>query len=464
MLYSDPRIEAYIQAVQALQDGDYSLEVPIGADDQLGQLGCELAELARVLDQLNEIAEQIGQGLLLDEILRNIYRNFKTLIPYNRIGLAFIEDNGHTVRAYWAQTDQPIIRIKKGYSARLHGSSLESIMQTGEPRIINNLMHYLSQKPTSVSTQLMIEEGMRSSLTCPLKIRGEPVGFLFFSSVDPDMYVNVHVNIFKRIAAQVALTVEKGRLVTELAAQKADIEAKNRELVRLNDLRNTFIGVAAHDLRNPITSIQLALDLLLSYGDRLSPEETEAILHDSRQQTAHMLILLNDMLNITQIEGGRLDLALETIDVERFLQTTIHRHNQLAVPKGTHIALKTNGRHHVVADPQRLRQVMDNLISNAVKFSPPQSEIHVIAEEMDNGIKVSVMDQGPGITEEDRKHLFQDFARLSARPTGGESSTGLGLAITKRIVTAHGGTIGVDSHSGRGATFWFILPNQTMVS
>ncbi len=456
---NDSRLDAYIRVVQCLQDGDYCHDFPNGPPDQIGELGRELAELARVLRQLDRISQLIGQGVLLDDILETIYQNLKTIIPYNRIGLAFIEDGGQTVRAYWAATDQPVVRIKEGYSAALNGSSLATIMQTGEPRIINNLDDYLEAKPSSLSTRLMLEEGMRSSLTCPLKIEGEPVGFLFFSSVDSDTYVNVHVDVFKRIAAQVALAVERGRLVSELAAQKADIEAKNRELMRLNEVRNSFIGVAAHDLRNPITGIQLALDLLLNYGDRLSPEEIEAILKDSRQQTAHMLVLLNDMLNITQIESGRLELALEAIDMQDFLNVTIRRHNQLAAPKGTHVSLELLEDQKIVADPQRLRQVMDNLISNAVKFSPPNSEIQVSAEKVANGIRVAVTDQGPGVTEADRQHLFEDFVRLSARPTGGESSTGLGLAISKRIVSAHGGTIGVESKVGDGATFWFILPN-----
>jgi signal transduction histidine kinase len=111
-----------------------------------------------------------------------------------------------------------------------------------------------------------------------------------------------------------------------------------------------------------------------------------------------------------------------------------------------------------MADPLRLRQVMDNLISNAVKFSPPGSVVRVRASRQDAAWRIEVQDQGPGITPKDRQRLFQDFARLSAAPTGGEKSVGLGLAITRRVVKAHGGQIGVDSEPGRGATFWFTAP------
>jgi signal transduction histidine kinase len=114
----------------------------------------------------------------------------------------------------------------------------------------------------------------------------------------------------------------------------------------------------------------------------------------------------------------------------------------------------------VMADPVHLRQVVDNLVSNAVKYSPPGSTVTVSVEQQNSGWRVNVQDEGPGITAADREHLFKDFARLSAKPTGGEKSTGLGLAISRRAVEAHGGQIGVDSEPGHGANFWFTLPNK----
>jgi signal transduction histidine kinase len=114
----------------------------------------------------------------------------------------------------------------------------------------------------------------------------------------------------------------------------------------------------------------------------------------------------------------------------------------------------------VLVDPTRLRQVVDNLISNAVKFSPPGSLIKVYARQQEAGWWIGVQDSGPGITSEDRQRLFQDFSPLSAKPTAREKSIGLGLSIARQVVEAHGGQIGVDSEPGQGATFWFILPPQ----
>jgi signal transduction histidine kinase len=464
----DDLITQYIEVTERLRRGLYDLEVPVDSDDsKLSRLGMALQNLARTLDlryremqKLNEITSNINAGLLLDEILEIVYQDFKEVIPYNRIGFALLEEGGRTVRAYWAKSDQQIIRLARGYAAPLKGSSLEAILHSGHPRIINDLVKYLRRKPQSESTRLIVEEGMRSSLTCPLIANGIPVGFIFFSSTQTNIYAGRHVDIFKQVAAQLSVILEKGRLVLELADQKAAIEQQNRELRRLNELKNSFLGIAAHDLRNPIGNIRMTTHLLLELSpDELSEAERAAFLSDINSQTHHMLTLLDDILDVTQIEAGKLDLKLRPLDLGHFLTEMVQRQAVMAAIKGTQVTLAPVPPGEAQADRVHLRQVVDNLISNAVKYSPPGSTVTVKVEPGNNsGWKIKVQDQGPGITQADRKHLFKDFARLSARPTGGEKSIGLGLAISRRVVEAHGGQIGVDSEPGQGATFWFTLP------
>ncbi len=462
---TDRRLQQYIEAAEHLARGEYAVALPPGpAQDALGQLGQALHRLAVALEKhyqelqrLDQITRHINAGLLLDEILENIYRDFREIIPYNRIGCALLEDEGRVLRARWARTDLPEIKLGMGYKAAMAGSSLEQILQTGQPRIINDLADYLRRKPSSDSSRLIVEEGIRASLTCPLIANGVPVGFIFFSSTQPNTYEAAHVESYMRIAEQLSVIVEKGRLVSELAAQKAAIEEKNAELVRLNDLKNEFLGIAAHDLRNPIGYIQMASDFMLVEQD-LPPDVVRQMLDDIKAQAQHMHSLLTDLLDVTQIESGKLVLNPRTIDVAAFLQETVHRHSQLAVPKGTTITLAAVPPGALQADGERLRQVLDNLISNAVKYSPAGSTVRIQAGRAGTVWRFAVRDEGPGIKPEERARLFKEFSRLSARPTGGESSTGLGLAITRRIVTAHGGAIGVDSAPGHGATFWFTLP------
>jgi signal transduction histidine kinase len=467
MLNHDERIVHYIEAAEQMLQGQYNIEVPVvPADDELGHLGLALRRLAsglevryREIQKINEITMRINSGLLLDEILDGVYEDFREFIPYDRIGFSLLEDEGRIVRARWARSSLPEIHLQRGYAAVMEGSSLQTILETREPRILNDLTAYLEAKPHSNSTRLIVEEGIRSSLTCPLIANGVPVGFLFFSSVEPNTYDHVHVDTFKAIANQLSVIVEKGRLVSELAEQKESIERQNEELQRLNEMKNRFLGMAAHDLRSPIGNIYTASNLMLLPDMDFSPEETHRFLTDIFEQTVYMLGLLDDLLDISQIESGKVNLLKEPVCARTFLEDVIARHNKLASAKNTHVVLDFVAEGEVMADRLRLRQIMDNLLSNASKYSPPGSTIRVRAFNTPSRWRIEVLDEGPGITPEDRARLFQDFARLSAQPTGDEKSTGLGLAITRRVVEAHGGKIGVDSEPGHGATFWFTLPN-----
>ena len=467
-LLRDRRIPLYIEAIQRLKRGEYDLAVPVGPDE-IGRLGEALCDLARALEsrnreaqKLDQITARINAGLLLDDILENVYHDFRGIIPYNRIGFSLIENDGQVVRARWAKSDQPEIKLTTGYAAPLEGSSLQTILTTGRPRILSDLAEYLEQKPDSESTRLIVAEGIRSSLTCPLIADGVPVGFMFFSSIQPNAFSEAHVETFSRIASQLSVIVEKGRLVSGLSEQKAAIERQNEELRRLNDLKNTFLGIAAHDLRNPIGAIQTSVDLLMDPAFGISEEDRASLLQRMGRHTRHMLALLDDLLEVTQIESGKLSLNLEPVNLRGFLDEAVRQHAMLAASKGTQVLLQAVPEGQVMVDPLRLRQVVDNLISNAVKFSPPGSTVRASAERILAGWQVNVQDEGPGITEQDRGRLFQDFARLSAKPTGDEKSTGLGLAISRRVVQAHGGRIGVDSEPGHGATFWFTLPDHEM--
>ncbi len=458
----------YVKALQALAASQYDAEAlkeQFNVDDCLGQTILDLADKlkreAQQSQKLNALTANINAGLTLEDVLERLYQDFHEVIPYNRIGFSLIEE-GNIVRARWAKTDQKEMQIAQGYSAPLEASSLGDILKTGEPRILNDLQAYYSKKPASESTRLILAEGIRSSLTCPLVVGGAPVGFIFFSSIYPNTYDAAHVDVFKRIAGQLSVIVEKGRLVSELAGQKDAILKQNEQLQRLDELKNQFLGIAAHDLRSPLSSIRIGLDVLMSDAPWLSDAEKSNFLKTFFEtldnQTRHMLDLLNDLLDVTQIELGELKLKVASIDLGRFLEQSVSIHAQTARPKGTRVVVKEAPSVLVIADPMRLRQVMDNLLTNAVKFSPPGSTVQVSAQPEGDGWRINIQDEGPGIPEEERGKLFQDFARLSNRPTGGEKSTGLGLAIARRIVNAHGGQIGVDSLPGRGAIFWFTLP------
>ncbi len=185
---------------------------------RLATLSDSLERKFEELRLLADVSQKLTAGVILGEVLDFVYRSFRGLLPYERIGLSLLE--GHPpavqVRSFWVRSDAADVRLGEGYAAPLAGSSLETIVRTGEPRILNDLEAYLARHPASGSTRLIVEEGMRSSLTCPLVASGTPVGFLFFSSRTPGTYAGVHVATFQALAGVLSLAVERGRLYGQL--------------------------------------------------------------------------------------------------------------------------------------------------------------------------------------------------------------------------------------------------------
>lgn len=219
----DKLIAEYQAAIRALRDGRYNLSVPVDHSDEIGKLGHDLNELAQELERkfievskVREISEEVSAGLFLNDVLSRIYDNFRLVIPYDRMGCALLNDENKSLTAYWEKSDAPKMKLNVGFTALMAGSSLQQIIETGQPRILNDLETYLAEHPGSVATRLITEEGMRSSLTCPLIAQGKPVGFLFFTSTNQNTYQNVHQGIFLQIAGQLSILVEKSRLYQQL--------------------------------------------------------------------------------------------------------------------------------------------------------------------------------------------------------------------------------------------------------
>lgn len=210
------------------QQGERAYEDFVRAAQSLVQ---RLRHREEELAKLRKISEQINLGLTLDEVLSFLFEELREVIPYNRIGVAFIEDGSGLVVADWTKSDRGVL-LARGYKAPLTGSTLEAIAQTGKPRIINDLEAYLIEHPNSRATQLILREGMRASLTCPLASKGKPVGFVFLSSTEKETYSDLHVEFFEQIAAQLTVSVEKGRLYSELAKHKEALERQNAAMTQ----------------------------------------------------------------------------------------------------------------------------------------------------------------------------------------------------------------------------------------
>jgi signal transduction histidine kinase len=451
----DPRIVKYRDIAAAMKQGIFDFEVPDGPEDDIGQLGKTMLELGHTLkkqfeqfDRLYKITAQINAGLTLDEILNQIFESFESLIPYDRIGFSLLEENGQVLRNQWARSKTTQINLAPGYTAPMEGSHLQQIVETGQPRILNDLAAYLEKHPESESTRMIVEEGMRSSLTFPLIGMHQPIGFIFFNSMQSNIYRNAHVELFLQIVGQLSTIVEKSRLY--------------QQLLELNQMKDRFLGIAAHDLRSPIAIIMNYLEYLLEGHPGKITESQENILHKMHAVSEKMLNLVNELLDVNAIEAGRLELKMDTVDLTRYLKECYEENLVLSKTKSIELVLDLDPELPlIVMDPHRIEQVINNLINNAIKFSYPNTIITLRARVEDQNVAISIQDQGQGIPTQEIDTLFTEFGKTSVRPTAGEKTTGLGLAIVKRIVELHGGRIWAESKVGVGSIFSFTLPRAT---
>ncbi len=312
--------------------------------------------------------------------------------------------------------------------------------------------------PRTLTNPLVASDfGLQFYLGIPLRTHdGHNLGTLCVLDFEPRAATASEVRNLTDLASVVVDELE-----LRLASARAiALEAESRvQAESLNTLKSQLVGMVAHDVRNPLASIIMLADHLHTNVPE-EPSENREFLDEIQGQAKHLLELVEGLLDLTKIESGAISLDVELIDVRAFLVDAVRFPARLAQSKGTTITLEEVPAGSVTADPKRLRQVVDNLISNAVKFSPPGSAIVVRGLLGDSSWQIEVEDQGPGISTSDREKLFAPFAKLSARPTGNESSSGLGLAICKRLVEAHGGEIGVCQSTGEGSVFWFSIPQQ----
>lgn len=254
---------------------------------------------------------------------------------------------------------------------------------------------------------------------------------------------------------------ELSQLNNELANAYRDLAKKSSELSRLNDQKNQLLGMAAHDLRNPLEVILTYSEFLLEEAAPRLDRDQVAFIETIRSSSDFMLHLVEDLLDLAKIESGRLELDLARVDLAEVVGRNVAMNQVLAAKKGIEIGLRSaDGPFPMLIDPPKIEQVLNNLIGNAVKFSPPGSTVEVRLSREDGRVVVAVADQGPGVPPDELDRLFRPFERTRVRSTAGEKSTGLGLAIVKRIVEGHRGEIRVESGPAGGSTFVVMLPEK----
>jgi len=227
----DAIVQNIVAEIEAVIRDDSHVPVLPAVEGDLGKLSRAIGELTRLLEErfdqlhrLMQLTEQINAGFVIDEVLDQLFASFRDVLPYDRIGVALLDPDGRHVTARWARSLAASVRLPVGFTASMDGSSLKQIITTGRPRIINDLEAYLEAHPQSHASRLVVAEGVRSSLTCPLTAMGKQVGFMFFSSFQRDTYRSVHADLFVAIAGQLSTIIEKGRIYEMVLQSKKESE------------------------------------------------------------------------------------------------------------------------------------------------------------------------------------------------------------------------------------------------
>ena len=406
-------------------------------------------EERRVLRLVNQ---RITALPTLDDVIDFLFERTSGIFPFDRIGLSFIEEDGRRVVSRYARATYEPLLLDRGFSDDLRGSSLEQVLESGAPRIINDLVAYLDQHPHSRSTKLIVQEGVRSNLTCPLIVEGRVVGFMFRSSRQANAYNQHHVALQLAIGDLLGQAVEKAWRIEQLtAANRAYME---------------MLGFVSHELKSPVASMvtdaRLLVDGYLGPLEDRQKEKLERLI----ARGEYLLDLVREYLDLARVEGNELKLKLQSNVAfeDEVLEPSIEVIRPQIEARGMLVELdSTTSRLLVDCDPALMRIVMVNLLGNAVKYGYEGGHIDIRVGADRGRVRVTVRNDGPGFRRRDRARLFRKFSRLKDPAVTARRGTGLGLYNAWRIVQLHKGTIRADAKHGDWAEFSFEIPQPLRV-
>jgi signal transduction histidine kinase len=413
----------------------------------LKPIGAEERTLLRTVNQ------KIAARPSLRAIVDYLFDNTQALIPCDRMGLAFIDEQSVYVTSYYNRTSYDGLRIDQGYREGLRGSTLTEVMHSGLPRIINDLQAYVKVHPRSRSSKLLIKEGVRSSLTCPLIVEGRVVGFIFRSSRTPFTYGPQHIELQMAISERLSQAVEKAWRIEQLE--------------EANYAYTQMLGFVSHELQSPVASMVTDAQILVQgYLGDLTPEQ-RAKVQSMERKGQYLLSLVREYLDLARVEGG--ELRLQTRSRVNVMDDVVAEAVDLVRPQadahGIHLmtCVPSPALPPVCCDPTLLRIVTVNLVDNAVKYGNEGGDIRVKAEvtgdeQGGERLRISVWNSGPGFSHGQQNNLFRRFSRLDDPALKSRRGTGVGLYNSWRIIQLHKGRITAESKHGEWAEFSFEIP------
>ena len=403
----------------------------------------ELGRRADVLEAANRCARALGSSLELEEAFDAFINEVRVLLPFDRISIVLAEDGLAHVMAVGGEGASTV--LPPDSAQPIHGSVLEQVMRTSEAvyrRDMSGAEYDGEDK--------LLALGLHSRLGTPILLGPQAIGMIALSRREVDAFSPEEIELAGLLGRLVASAVQNIRAYD---AERRTVE----ELRRLSALRADFVSLVSHELRTPMAAVIGSARTLQQRWRELTPDQRESFLGLIADETERLASLVGDVLDTSRIDAGTFNIRFGDVDLGELVRDTV----ALAELSSDEVGLRAEVHDplpQVRGDAERLRQVLFNLIDNAIKYSPAGDEVEVRAYSEADRVLIDIRDHGPGIAPEDQRLIFEKFGRVTSGNT--RPGTGLGLFIARSIAEAHGGTLAVSSVPRRGSTFTLDLPRQ----
>ena len=399
----------------------------------------ELGRRVDVLEAATRCARALASSLDLDLAFSAFIRELRALVAFERVTLVLVEKGRAEVIAVAGRGTDRV--FPPGSARPVAGSVLEEVLE-------GKLVYRESIDPPAYPEEVeLLSLGLRSRVIAPLQVGPRTIGMLGLVRAEANAFAPAELELISLLGRLVATAVQNIRAY-EAERSTAD------ELRRLSALRADFVSLVSHELRSPMSAVIGAARTLQGRWRELTPEQRESFLALIGDETSRLARLIDDVLDTSRIEAGTFSFTFSDVDLGELLRDVIAA-AEFAQDE-VELTADVGALPRVRGDRERLRQVIQNLVDNAVKYSSVGGRVRVSATADDGHVLIDVADQGPGIPPEDRELIFQKFGRSSSGTA--KPGSGLGLFIARSIAEAHGGTLGVDSVPARGSVFRLDLP------